>query len=264
MEAITLMSFGALYGVPPEADTVIGTRGLPNPYYVPELKQKTGLEAAVRSYVFSTPEAEAYFESCLRLLRQRIALYQGYDSPLKEPLVIAVGCSGGRHRSVSMTLRLAEALRAEGVELRVLHRDLNKRLEHSAGVVAFTRQGGELRYAIIQSIHGHHGFPKGHMEPGETEQQTALRETLEETGLRARLIPGFRTVELYPLPKRKNRYKQVVYYLGEFKGQRPRPQPTEIRSVSLLPFRQALKVLEFEPSRRILSEAHAFLSARGG
>ena len=130
-------------------------------------------------------------------------------------------------------------------------------LEKSCGAVVFTRVGEEIRYVLIRSKEGFYGFPKGHMEPGETEQQTALRETLEETGLRARLIPGFRTMELYPLPKRKNRYKQVVYYLGEFKGQRPRPQPTEIRSVSLLPFRQALKLLEFEPSRRILSEAHS-------
>ena len=63
MNEITLLSFGSLYGMPTEADTVIGTRGLPNPYYVRELKSKTGLEQAVRDYVFSTPEAEAYYES---------------------------------------------------------------------------------------------------------------------------------------------------------------------------------------------------------
>ena len=127
MNEITLMSFGYLYGPPEEADTVIGTRGMPNPYYVEELKHKTGLDQAVRDYVFSTPEAERYFEAVLEMLRQRIAFYGLYDSPLKTPLVIAIGCTGGKHRSVSMTLRLARALEQEGVPLRVLHRDIQKR-----------------------------------------------------------------------------------------------------------------------------------------
>ena len=126
MNEITLLSFGYLYGVPTDADTIIGTRGLPNPFWVEELKHKTGLDQAVRDYVFSSPEAERFFETTLELLRQRIAFYEQYDSPLKTPLVIAVGCSGGKHRSVSMTVRLAEALRAEGLPLRVLHRDIRR------------------------------------------------------------------------------------------------------------------------------------------
>ena len=126
MNEITLMSFGYLYGLPEEADTVIGVRGLPNPYYVEALKHKTGLEEAVRDYVFSTPESQRFFETVLSMLCQRIALYRAYESPLKTPLVIAVGCSGGKHRSVSMTVRLAEALRAEGLPLRVLHRDIRR------------------------------------------------------------------------------------------------------------------------------------------
>lgn len=127
MNELTLMSFGYLFGLPEDADTVIGTRGLPNPYYVEELKHKTGLDQEVRNYVFSTPKSEAYFETVLSLIRQRIAFYELYDSPLKQPLIIAVGCTGGKHRSVSMTCRLAEALRAEGVSVRVLHRDIEKR-----------------------------------------------------------------------------------------------------------------------------------------
>ena len=123
-DEITLMSFGYLYGLPENADTIIGTRGLPNPYWDEQLKHGTGLDKAIRDYVFSTPEAERFFETTLSLIRQRIDFYEQYDSPLKQPLVIAVGCSGGRHRSVSMTVRLAEALLAEGVALRVVHRDL--------------------------------------------------------------------------------------------------------------------------------------------
>ncbi|MBQ1372373.1 MAG: hypothetical protein IIY70_05520, partial [Oscillospiraceae bacterium] len=90
----------------------------------------------------------------------------------------------------------------------------------------------------------------------------ALRETLEETGLRVRLLPGFRTAEVYALPRKKDTYKQVVYYLGEYAKQTPRPQLTELRSLALLPYRKAMKVLEFEASRRILAEAHAFLTSR--
>ena len=127
MNEITLMSFGYLYGLPQQADTVIGTRGLPNPYYVEELRDKTGLDQTIRDYVFSTPEAERYYETVLAMVRQRIACYQVYSSPLKTPLVIAIGCTGGRHRSVSMTCRLAQALQADGIALRVLHRDIEKK-----------------------------------------------------------------------------------------------------------------------------------------
>ena len=127
MNELTLMSFGYLFGLPEDADTVIGTRGLPNPYYVEELKHKTGLDQEVRDYVFSTSKSEAYYETVLSLVRQRIAFYELYDNPLKQPLIIAVGCTGGKHRSVSMICRLAEDLRADGVVVRVLHRDIEKR-----------------------------------------------------------------------------------------------------------------------------------------
>lgn len=259
MNEITLMSFGYLFGVPTEADTVIGTRGLPNPYWVEELKHGTGLDQSVRDYVFSTPEAEAFFESCLDMLRQRIAFYEQYDSPLKTPLLIAVGCSGGKHRSVSMAVRLAEALRAEGLSLRVLHRDLDKRLEHSAGAVVFTREAGEPRFLIVRSVHGHHGFPKGRIEAGETEAQTALREIAEETGLRVRLLSGFRGVELYPLPERPNTWKQLILSLAEYENQTPVPQRSELTEARLLRFEEALAVLEYEDDRRVLREAKDYL-----
>ncbi len=261
MNEITLMSFGYLFGAPEGADTVIGTRGLPNPYYDESLKHKTGLDQAVRDYVFSTPEAERYFETVLSMLRQRIAFYQSYDSPLKTELLTAVGCTGGKHRSVSMTLRLAKALEEEGISVRVLHRDLDKTLEHSAGALVFTREAGEPRWVIIQSKLNCHGFPKGHMEPGETEEQTALREVLEEVGLRVRLLPGFREAEVYRLPQKQNTWKQVVYYLGEFENQTPRPELRELQDACLLPYAEALALLDRESSRRILSAAHSFLGA---
>lgn len=260
MNEITLMSFGYLYGLPEDADTIIGVRGLPNPYWVDSLKHRTGLDPEVRDYVFSTPEAKAFFDSCLTMLRQRIAFHEAYDSPLKKPLVIAFGCSGGKHRSVSMAIRLAEALRAEGRALRVVHRDLKKRLEHSAGAVVFTRASGALRFVIVQSRAGHHGFPKGHMEPGETEAETALREIREETGLEPRLLPGFRTAEIYPLPQKPNTVKQIVFFAAEYENQTPRPQFEELRSIKLLTFDEAMRTLEYPSSRRVLSEAYTFLT----
>ena len=259
MNDITLMSFGYLYGIPGDADTVIGVRGLPNPYWVEELKHGTGLDPEVRDYVFSTPEARAYFESCLSLLRQRIAFHEAYQSPLKTPLVIALGCSGGKHRSVSMAIRLAEALEAEGVALRVVHRDLDKVLEHSAGAVVFTREAGELRFVILRSVFGNPGFPKGHIEDGETDRDTALREVEEETGLRIRLLPDFRAVNVFPLPNKTNTWKQVVYYLGEYENQALRPKEGEISDARLLPYEAALTALSFENTRAVLREAKAFL-----
>ena len=259
MNEITLMSFGYVFGAPEGADTVIGTRGLPNPYWVEELKHKTGLDREVRDYVFSTPEAERFFETTLELVRQRIAFFEAYDSPLKQPLLLAVGCSGGRHRSVSMAVRLAQALEAEGVTLRVVHRDLRKTLEHSAGAVVFTREAGEPRFVIVQSVNGHHGFPKGHMEEGETEAETALREVEEETGLRVRLLPGFRSVEVYPLPNKPDTVKQVIFLLAEYENQAIRIQEREIREAKPLRFEEACAVLEYEDDRRVLREAKTFL-----
>lgn len=259
MNEITLMSFGYLYGLPEEADTVIGIRGLPNPYWVEALKQKTGLDPAVRDYVFSTPEARDFFQTTLSLLRQRIALYGAYESPLKTPLVLALGCSGGKHRSVSMAIRLAEALAGEGISVKLLHRDLYKLLEHSAGAVVYTRQAEGLRFVIAQHLDGHHGFPKGHIEGGESEADAALREIREEVGLTPRLIPGFRRVEFYALPGKPNTYKQVVYFLAEYENQTPVPQQTELQAAALLSLPEALAVLEHDSARRILREAYAFL-----
>lgn len=132
--------------------------------------------------------------------------------------------------------------------------------EKSCGAVVFTRDDGTIRYVIIRSKGGFHGFPKGHVESNETEEQTALREIFEETGLRPTLIPGFRTTVTYQLPKKKDTDKTVVFFLGSFSGQRIRIQETELSGASLLPFDKAMEVLEAENFRRILAEADAFLN----
>ena len=124
MDKITLISFGYLYGLPSKADTVIDTRGLKNPFYVPELKEKSGLDKEVRDYIFSFPETEEYLAAVVEMLKVRLRLYAQWNSPLRHPLTVAVGCTGGRHRSVTMTLALADALQKLGCEVEVIHRDL--------------------------------------------------------------------------------------------------------------------------------------------
>ena len=131
--------------------------------------------------------------------------------------------------------------------------------ERSCGAVVFTRTERGIRYVIVESLEGIHGFPKGHAEPGETERETALREIREETGLEVRLLEGFRAEDEYALPKKPGTVKRVVYFLGECNSRRPEPQRSELLSVKLLSFDEAAAVLEYESSRRILREADKFL-----
>ena len=133
------------------------------------------------------------------------------------------------------------------------------KMEKSCGGVVFTRHGDEIRYVIIRHRAGHCGFPKGHMEPGETEMQTALREIREEVGLSCALLEGFRRQDQYSLPKKPGTVKQVVYFLAEYEKQSLRPQPEEIAEVYLLSYEQAIKTLSFPEARRILTEADRFL-----
>lgn len=135
--------------------------------------------------------------------------------------------------------------------------------EKSCGAVLFTRKNGEIKYVIIRSLGGDYGFPKGHMEPGETEQSTALREIQEEVGVCPTMVDAFRMVTSYSLPNKPNITKQVVYFLAEYENQQLRPQPEEVESIRLLRFQDAMELLSFADSRRILSEAHRFLSQQG-
>lgn len=131
--------------------------------------------------------------------------------------------------------------------------------EISCGAVVFTRRDGGIRYLIIQQKAGHHGFPKGHMEPGETERETALREIREEVGITPRLLEGFRETDRFPLPQKPGVMKTVVYFLGEYEEQRYTPQAAELIRADLVSFDKAMKLLEFESSRRILRRADEFL-----
>ena len=136
------------------------------------------------------------------------------------------------------------------------------KIEKSCGAVVFTREQGQLRYVIIRSKEGFYGFPKGHMEPGETEAKTALREIREETGLTVRLVGDFRTEDAHSLVRegRPDVMKQIVYFLAEFQDQPLCAQESEVSEIQLMSYENAMAHFQFESSKRILSEAHNYIS----
>ena len=129
--------------------------------------------------------------------------------------------------------------------------------EHSAGGVVYTYLGGKRLYVVVSELDGHTGLPKGHIEPGETPRQAALREIREETGLRAALHADIQLEESYALPRGGE--KHVVYFLAYFDSQPVRCDKRQVKDVSLVPFPDALSMLTFPGARRILTEADEML-----
>ena len=128
-------------------------------------------------------------------------------------------------------------------------------VEVSCGAVVFTRTAEGIRYVIIRSLEGFYGFPKGHMEMGETEQETALREIREEVGLKVRLLDGFREVHEYLMPKKPGAMKRVVYFLAEYEDQPIAPQAEELSQASLMTFEEAMAAFQFENLKELLQKA---------
>ena len=121
---VTLTSFGYKYGLPTDADMVADARFLPNPYWVPELRPGTGLDPGVSSFVLSQEGAETFIDRYADALFPVLA---GYRRENKRHATIAVGCTGGRHRSVAIVEELARRLREQpGVSVSVKHRDLGR------------------------------------------------------------------------------------------------------------------------------------------
>ena len=131
--------------------------------------------------------------------------------------------------------------------------------EVSSGAVVFTREDGGIRYVIVRALEGYYGFPKGHIEGSETEEEAALREIQEETGLTVRLVPGFRTIDEHTIPEKPGVTKRIIYFLGEYEGQRIQLQKEELLEAPLLSYEEAMARFQFESSRRILKEANDFL-----
>ena len=135
--------------------------------------------------------------------------------------------------------------------------------EKSCGAVVFTRTQDGVRYVIIRAISGFYGLPKGHVEAGETEEQTALREVREETGLSVELLKGFRETDEYPLPAKGGATKEIVYFLGEYQGQTIRPLKSELQDAQLMRYEEAMQHFRFAGVKRVLTAARDHLKALG-
>ena len=120
---VNVFSFGFKHGMPVEADLMIDVRFLPNPFYDPELRNLTGLDEKVSSFVLGRPETERFLESWERLLD---VVMPGYVAEGKPQLSIAVGCTGGQHRSVTLAVATAGYLESQGYHVSCTHRDLPK------------------------------------------------------------------------------------------------------------------------------------------
>ncbi len=120
---LTVMSFGYKYGLPVDADLVVDCRFLPNPHWVPELRPRTGTDPEVSAYVLSRPGAAEFLDGYTGLLQ---IVTDGYRTEGKRYVTLAVGCTGGKHRSVAMAEELGARLRAGGLAARVVHRDMGR------------------------------------------------------------------------------------------------------------------------------------------
>lgn len=120
---VSVVSFGFKYGIPADADLVFDVRFLPNPYWVPELREKNGTNEEIRNYVFHDGTAEEYMDKLYALADFLIPQYQREG---KAVLTIAIGCTGGKHRSVAIAQDLYEYLRKNGILSAAIHRDWQK------------------------------------------------------------------------------------------------------------------------------------------
>ena len=120
---VTVLSFGFKYGLPPDADFVLDARFLPNPYWVPELRDLTGRESDVSRYVLSQRGAVTFVETLARLIN---ATAPGFEREGKRYVTVAVGCTGGKHRSVAISEELARRLREVRLSAHAQHRDLGR------------------------------------------------------------------------------------------------------------------------------------------
>lgn len=120
---IRCMSFGFKFGIPGDADIVFDVRCLPNPFYIPSMKYKTGLEEEVSSYVMNHEQSQEVLKRLIDLIDYSVPLYRAEG---KSQLVIAIGCTGGRHRSVTFAELINNHLSSQGYSVSIKHRDIEK------------------------------------------------------------------------------------------------------------------------------------------
>ncbi len=120
---LTFMSFGFKYGIPLESDLIIDVRCLPNPFYIPELKEHTGLEKCIQDYVLDSDDTQGFVKRLIDLLDYSMPLYLKEG---KSELVVGIGCTGGKHRSVTIAGLLDNYFAEKGYRCRIQHRDVTK------------------------------------------------------------------------------------------------------------------------------------------
>lgn len=120
---VTILSFGFKYGIPSDSDLVFDVRFLPNPFYIPELKKLTGNDRQVYDYVMDSENAKLFEDKLYEMIR---FLIPNYITEGKNQLVISVGCTGGKHRSVTIANALAKEMKKLPYSVKVEHRDINK------------------------------------------------------------------------------------------------------------------------------------------
>ena len=133
--------------------------------------------------------------------------------------------------------------------------------EKSCGAVVYCQKDNDIKYVLVCERSGYWVFPKGHMEEGETEQETALREIKEETGLTVTFVEGFRIIDEHNLARegRPNTIKQTVYFLAKCEDVNFVAQESEIAKIELLDYESAMEKLQFDSFKNILSMAKDFL-----
>ena len=131
----------------------------------------------------------------------------------------------------------------------------------SCGFIVYKAENNENFYLIIKSHNGDVGFPKGHMEPGENELQTAIRELKEETGMDVDTIHDFRYQIEYPLPRVPDTMKQTVYFLGKCASDDIIIQETEVASAEFVTYDKAIEKLTFEETKNMLKKANDIINS---
>ena len=130
--------------------------------------------------------------------------------------------------------------------------------EKSCGVIPYIIENNEIQYLLVKQNNGFTCFPKGHVEINETEEETALRETYEETGLKVEIVEGFKETISYYMPE-YDASKDVVLFIGKINDLNYKAQEKEISNIIVAPYEEALKLLEFENWQKVLIKAHKYL-----
>lgn len=131
-------------------------------------------------------------------------------------------------------------------------------LEISAGAIVYTKADGKIKYLILKDFHNNWGFPKGHLENNETEEQAAIREIKEEVGLDVKLDTTFKETLEYVMPNGIN--KKSVYFLAYFENQTPQKQLKEVQEIQILDYEEVLDILTFDSMKQVFVKANRILN----